>query len=107
VKATSAANQLVQTVNHLDRKGIIYTYDELAQLVSATGGIEPEYKCPDAVGNLYETLERTDRKYESGGKLTKDKNWHYYYDTLGNLGNVSNVLFYKKLKHNLFIHNEV
>jgi RHS repeat-associated protein len=81
----NAANQLVQTVNHLDRKGIIYSYDELNQLVSATGGIEAEYKCPDAVGNLYETPERTDRKYESGGKLTKDKNWHYYYDTLGNL----------------------
>ena len=81
----NAANQLVQTVNHLDRKGINYTYDELAQLVSATGSIEPEYKCPDAVGNLYETPERKDRTYSSGGRLEKDKNWHYYYDTLGNL----------------------
>src|SRR5690554_2302154 len=82
----NAANQLIQTIDHIKNKGIRYTYDALNQLVSAAiGSSETELKNPDAVGNLYETPERTDRKYESGGKLTKDKNWHYYYDTLGNL----------------------
>jgi RHS repeat-associated protein len=81
----NAANQLVQTIDHVKNKGISYTYDALNQLVSATGGIEPEYKCPDAVGNLYETPERKDKTYSSGGRLERDKNWYYYYDTKGNL----------------------
>jgi len=34
---------------------------------------------------LYETPERKDKTYSSGGRLERDKNWYYYYDTKGNL----------------------
>ncbi|HLW63165.1 MAG TPA: RHS repeat-associated core domain-containing protein, partial [Flavobacterium sp.] len=82
----NAANQLVQTIDHIKNKGISYTYDALNQLVSATiGSSETEMKNPDAIGNLYETPERKDKTYSSGGRLERDKNWYYYYDTKGNL----------------------
>ncbi|RQO29718.1 type IV secretion protein Rhs [Taibaiella sp. KBW10] len=82
----NAANQLVQSINQLNRQAITYGYDALNQLVSAKpGGNEIEFKTPDEVGNLYETPDRTDRAYTRGGRLDKDQRWHYYYDTLGNL----------------------
>ncbi|HTF82798.1 MAG TPA: RHS repeat-associated core domain-containing protein, partial [Cytophagales bacterium] len=58
-------------------------------LVSATyeqGGIsETIYRIPDAIGNLYKTPKKTDRTYGKGGKLLKDEQYHYHYDTEGNL----------------------
>jgi RHS repeat-associated protein len=44
-----------------------------------------QYKNPDEAGNLYETKDRRDRTYDKGGKLLKDKSWHYRYDGEGNL----------------------
>lgn len=84
----NVANQLKFAINPLIGKyaGAVYTYDTLHQLVNANpDSSKGEHKTPDAVGNLYETADRSDRKYESGGKLIKDARWHYYYDALGNL----------------------
>ena len=84
--AWNTANHLLSSIDDLKRGGTAYSYDALNQLIGA--GLhtsQPEYKNPDAVGNLYETKDRTDRNYESGGKLTKDARWHYYYDSRGNL----------------------
>jgi YD repeat-containing protein len=40
---------------------------------------------PDAIGNLFETKERKDRKYARGGRLTESKTARYRYDEEGNL----------------------
>jgi RHS repeat-associated protein len=44
-----------------------------------------EHRNPDKTGNLFERLDRLDRKYESGGRLVKTENWEYKYDKEGNL----------------------
>jgi YD repeat-containing protein len=44
-----------------------------------------ELRCPDRSGNLYESLDRKDRKYARGGQLVKTKEWEYKYDEFGNL----------------------
>jgi RHS repeat-associated protein len=40
---------------------------------------------PDKVGNLFETKDRRDRKYDKGGKLLESKTAFYSYDEEGNL----------------------
>ena len=40
---------------------------------------------PDKVGNLYRTIEQTDRKYGKGGKLLESNGAKYNYDEEGNL----------------------
>jgi RHS repeat-associated protein len=44
-----------------------------------------EYRNPDKSGNLFETLDRQDRKYAKGGQLLKAGDWEYKYDKEGNL----------------------
>jgi YD repeat-containing protein len=44
-----------------------------------------EYRNPDKTGNLFERLDRMDRKYTAGGRLVKTENWEYKYDKEGNL----------------------
>ncbi len=44
-----------------------------------------EYRHPDKAGNLFERLDRLDRKYGAGGQLLKTENWEYKYDREGNL----------------------
>ena len=39
-----------------------------------------EIRVPDNTGNLYETLNRSDRKYGRGGQLIKTARWEYRYD---------------------------
>jgi hypothetical protein len=34
-----------------------------------------EHRNPDRSGNLFERLDRKDRKYERGGQLLKTENW--------------------------------
>jgi YD repeat-containing protein len=42
-----------------------------------------EHRNPDWSGNLFERLDRKDRKYERGGQLLKTENWEYKYDKEG------------------------
>jgi RHS repeat-associated protein len=44
-----------------------------------------EHRNPDRSGNLFERLDRKDRKYKRGGQLLKTENWEYKYDKEGNL----------------------
>jgi RHS repeat-associated protein len=44
-----------------------------------------ELRNPDRTGNLFESLDRMDRKYAAGGQLVKTENWEYKYDREGNL----------------------
>jgi RHS repeat-associated protein len=44
-----------------------------------------EHRNPDKTGNLFERLDRLDRKYAAGGRLLKTENWEYKYDKEGNL----------------------
>ncbi|OMQ13494.1 RHS repeat-associated core domain-containing protein [[Flexibacter] sp. ATCC 35103] len=75
----SAVNQMTQSLTYFD-------YDDFGNLAKASyDGKEDLYKTPDAVGNLYKTADRSDRKYGKGGKLLKDEKYYYKYDDLGNL----------------------
>jgi RHS repeat-associated protein len=44
-----------------------------------------EIRVPDNTGNLYEALNRSDRKYGNGGQLQRTEHWEYKYDREGNL----------------------
>ncbi|WP_202702888.1 RHS repeat-associated core domain-containing protein [Flavobacterium sp. UGB4466] len=74
----SAVNQLTQNMTYFD-------YDDFGNLAKSYNGTEELYRTPDVVGNLYKTLDHSDRKYGKGGKLLKDETYHYKYDELGNL----------------------
>ncbi|WP_212002542.1 RHS repeat-associated core domain-containing protein [Chitinophaga sp. HK235] len=58
-------------------------YGNLSEVIYGDGSVE--YRMPDAVGNLFETPQQTDRRYDKGGRLLKSKNATYQYDQLGNL----------------------
>ena len=58
-------------------------YGNLSEVIYGNG--ETDFRMPDAVGNLFETRQRTDRTYCKGGKLLTNKGNTYEYDTEGNL----------------------
>jgi RHS repeat-associated protein len=77
--------RLASTLNTISGKRVQYDYDSFGSLSAASyNRNETIYKNPDEAGNLYETSDRSDRKYGRGSKLLKDKNWYYHYDDLGN-----------------------
>ena len=47
--------------------------------------MERLYRVPDRMGNLFETRERDDRRYDVGGRLAEDREFFYHYDCEGNL----------------------
>ncbi|RFM25649.1 RHS repeat-associated core domain-containing protein [Deminuibacter soli] len=58
-------------------------YGNLSELIYGDG--KTIYRLPDAVGNLFETRDRADRKYSAGGRLQKAKGGSYHYDSEGYL----------------------
>ena len=66
-----------------------FDYDAFDNLIKAEyqeqNKVETVYRAPDAIGNLFERKDRSDRKYDRGGRLTEDPNHYYYYDCEGNL----------------------
>jgi len=68
-----------------------YQHDEFAQLLSATAPDRPaELRMPDAVGNLFRTADRSDRRYGPAGQLLESTDAggvpvRYTYDAEGNL----------------------
>lgn len=63
-----------------------FTYDALGCLTEARyGDGTEEVRQPDAVGNLFRTLDRTDRRYGPGGQLRAAHGTRYQYDEEGNL----------------------
>jgi RHS repeat-associated protein len=70
----------------IDGKETRYEYDgwgNLSKTLFEDG--KAEYRNPDRSGNLFESLDRMDRKYAKGGQLVKTENWEYKYDREGNL----------------------
>jgi RHS repeat-associated protein len=63
-----------------------YSYDSLGNLAFArhsSGTID--FRTPDAVGNLFRTADRSDRKYGPAGQLLEAGGTTYRYDDEGNL----------------------
>ncbi|WP_431609316.1 RHS repeat-associated core domain-containing protein [Chryseobacterium sp. 'Rf worker isolate 10'] len=81
-----AGNRLLHTLDRVTGGRTRFDYNAFGSLVTAeysTG--EVQYKNPDATGCLYESAKRTDRIYNKGGQLMRDKNWFYHYDDEGYL----------------------
>jgi RHS repeat-associated protein len=70
-----------------DEKGTTrFEYDawsNLAKTVFPNG--EEQLRNPDAVGNLFKSIDRKDRVYAKDGQLKKANGWEYNYDAEGNL----------------------
>ncbi|MCW3166943.1 DUF6531 domain-containing protein [Chryseobacterium sp. 09-1422] len=82
----AAGSRLMQVMDKVTGGKTRFDYDAFGSLVAAQyADGEVQYKNPDATGCLYESAKRTDRIYDKGGKLMRDKNWFYHYDEEGNL----------------------
>ena len=83
------ANRLLSKENELTGTVTRYDYDRFDFLIrqETMQGSETDviYRVPDFVGNLFETLDKKDRKYGAGGKLLEDPDCFYHYDDEGNL----------------------
>ncbi len=63
-----------------------FSHDSLGNLAGAQyGDGTVEYRMPDAVGNLFRTQDRSDRKYGPAGQLLEANGTRYQYDAEGNL----------------------
>ena len=75
------------TAKHDKHRGTTkYTHDARGALIAAEdpdGTIQ--YRAMDAVGNIYRTPEKTDRKYGPGGRLLEAETTTYRYDDDGNM----------------------
>jgi RHS repeat-associated protein len=82
----TAGSRLLQVLDRVTGGRTRFDYDAFGSLVAAEySNGEIQYKNPDETGCLYESAKRTDRVYDKGGKLMRDKNWFYHYDEEGNL----------------------
>jgi RHS repeat-associated protein len=68
----------------------VFDHDELGNLAAATyGDGNVELRMPDAVGNLFRTKDRSDRKYGKAGEILQSRDdkgvTKYEYDAEGNL----------------------
>jgi len=82
----AAGSRLLQVLDRVTGGRTRFDYDAYGSLVAAEySNDEIQYKNPDETGCLYESAKRTDRIYDKGGKLMRDKNWFYHYDEEGNL----------------------
>ena len=78
--------RLLQTLDTINRRSVRYDYDTFGSLSGAVyGDGSRQWRNPDAMGNVYDSPDRTDRSYGRGGQLREDKKWRYYYDSQGNL----------------------
>ena len=82
-------NRLLVARDEITGRVARYDYDEFDNLISAEyergGEVERLYRVPDRMGNLFESREKDDRKYDAGGRLAEDREHFYHYDCEGNL----------------------
>ena len=82
-------NRLLVARDEISGRVARYDYDEFDNLISAEyergGEVERLYRVSDRMGNLFETRERDDRRYDAGGRLAEDREHFYHYDCEGNL----------------------
>jgi RHS repeat-associated protein len=63
-----------------------FSYDGSGNLAATTFGDAPtEFRSPDAVGNLFKSIDQLDRRYGPSGKLLAARGTQYTYDARGNL----------------------
>ena len=78
--------RLLQALDTINHRSVRYDYDTFGSL---SGAVYDDGSCqwrnPDAMGNVYDSPDRTDRSYGRGEQLREDKKWRYYYDSHGNL----------------------
>ena len=78
--------RLLQTLDTINRRSVRYDYDTFGSLSGAVyGDGSRQWRNPDAMGNVYDSPDRTDRSYGRGGQLREDRKWRYYYDSHGSL----------------------
>ena len=78
--------RLLQALDTINHRSVRYDYDTFGSLSGAVyGDGSRQWRNPDAMGNVYDSPDRTDRSYGRGGQLREDKKWRYYYDSHGNL----------------------
>ncbi|RZK44326.1 MAG: RHS repeat protein, partial [Hymenobacter sp.] len=81
-QAGGRIRQIQDSQNGLTR----FEHDALGNLAATTFNDETrELRMPDAVGNLFTTSDRRDRRYGSAGQLLEAHGTRYEYDTSGNL----------------------
>ena len=82
-------NRLLVARDEISGRVARYDYDEFDNLISAEyergGEVERLYRVPDRMGNLFESCEKDDRKYDASGRLAEDREHFYHYDCEGNL----------------------
>ena len=65
---------------------VFFDYDSLCNLVRGDYSLHDRiFRTPDKVGNLYREPECRGRRYDRGGRLLWDGEYHYSYDCEGNL----------------------
>ena len=78
--------RLLRTFDTINRRSVRYDYDAFGSLSGAVyGDGSRQWRNPDAMGNVYDSPDRTDRSYGRGGQLREDRKRRYYYDSHGNL----------------------
>ena len=78
--------RLLRTFDTINGGSVRYDYDAFGSLSGAVfGDGSRQWRNPDAMGNVYDSPDRTDRSYGRGGQLREDRKWRYYYDSHGNL----------------------
>ena len=78
--------RLLRTFDTINGGSVRYDYDTFGSLSGAVyGDGSRQWRNPDAMGNVYDSPDRTDRSYGRGGQLREDRKWRYYYDSHGNL----------------------
>nr|HPI54302.1 RHS repeat-associated core domain-containing protein [Chitinophagaceae bacterium] len=80
-----SGNRLQKITHELSGDSTHFNYDKLGNLTGSRNKHEYIYRAADEVGNYYETENKTDRKYEAGGKLVWKQGTTYEYDLEGNL----------------------
>ncbi|MBO2013010.1 DUF6531 domain-containing protein [Hymenobacter negativus] len=81
-QAGGRISQIQDSQNGLTR----FEHDALGNLAATTFSDETrELRVPDAVGNLFTTSDRRDRRYGPAGQLLEAHGTRYEYDTAGNL----------------------
>ena len=77
--------RLNDMIDHLEDKRTAFEYDDRGYLIRAIyDRKEEQFRTADKLGNLYETKNKTDRKY-TNSQLQQDRTYYYHYDVEGNL----------------------
>jgi RHS repeat-associated protein len=90
-------NRLTNIFDALSQNNTGFKHDTLGNLVFAQYADNSiVHRVTDTTGNLYETKEKSDSKYNSGGALLENKKYIYKYDGEGNLISKTEKATHKK-----------